>query len=317
MINTSYNKLVPFLIFISLIFNCKNFNKSNQETLDYTEKKSNKFIDYTTVSMEFKGPDTIPSGWNSIKYENKSNETHFLVFEKYPEGKTIDSTKSQVFPVFDKGMDLINAGKNEEGFTAFNSLPAWFFQVAFNGGVGLVSPNEKAISTIQLNSGRYLIECYVKMPNGKFHSVMGMCKEIIVSDASSGIEEPKPTLDINISSEKGIEFNPSIKSGKHIIRVNFLDQKLHEHFLGHDVNLVRLNETANLEELESWMNWATPKGLITPAPQGVTFLGGLQEMPSGHKGYFSVELKKGKYALVSEVPASKSKNMFKVFEVLD
>jgi hypothetical protein len=313
--SSSFIKFVVLLL--SFYFSCKNNNKTNQENFDIVENRIVGLASYSTTSMEFNGPDSIPSGWNTIKYKNKSNETHFLVIEKFPEGKTIDSSKIQVFPVFDKGMDLINVGKVEEGFAAFNSLPAWFFEVVFTGGVGLLSPNETGYTTVNLKPGRYLIECYVKMPNGKFHSVMGMFKEIIVTDISSDLEEPKATLDINISTEKGIDFDNNIKSGKHVIGINFLDQKLHEHFLGHDVNLVSLEETANLEELESWMNWANPKGLITPAPQGITFLGGVQEMPAENKGYFSIALKKGKYAFISEVPASKSKNMFKVFEVID
>jgi hypothetical protein len=296
---------------------CKTENKNETKIENQSETFNNETISIITRGMEFQMVDTIPSGWNTFKYENLSNETHFVVFEKYPEGKTIDSTESQVFPVFDKGMDLINEGNMEEGFAAFNSLPAWFFNVEFTGGVGLVSPKEKAVSTINLDSGRYLIECYVKMKNGKFHSVMGMYKEIIVSDNSSDIAEPNATVEVNISSEKGIEFDPGIGSGEHIFKVNYIDQITHENFVGHDVHLVKLSRNANLDALETWMNWANPKGFIDPAPNGITFLGGMQEMAAGKSGYFKVNLKSGNYALISEVPNSKSKNMLKLFEVID
>lgn len=270
------------------------------------------------MAMEFNGPDSIASGWNTFRYKNYANETHFMAFVKYPDGKNIDSTKAQVFPIFDQGMDLINEGKPEEGYKIFDKLPVWFFDVVFVGGVGLVSPKEQAISTIYLEPGRYLIECYVKMPNGKFHSVMGMYKEIIVTDDKSMGKEPsEETINDDLSSENGFVFNPDIRTGEHLIKVNFKDQKLHEHFLGHDIHLVKLSENANLEELEKWMNWADPKGLITPSPMGVTFLGGMQEMVAGNSGYFEIKLIKGKYAFISEVPSAKSKNLLKVFEVLD
>ncbi|NNC50362.1 MAG: hypothetical protein HKO01_07500 [Flaviramulus sp.] len=313
----NYYKLAFFIVFFSLILNCKDFNKANKQTLEILKEKGDKVSNYTTLSMEFKGPDSLPSGWNTIKYENQSNETHFLVFEKYPEGITIDSTKAHVFPVFDKGMDLINEGKAEEGFAAFNNLPTWFFNVEFTGGTGLVSPKHEAISTIKLDSGRYLIECYIKMKNGKFHSVMGMYKEIIVTDSASEIEEPKATIEVDISGDNGIVFNPDFGTGEHIFKVNFIDQKLHENFVGHDINLVKLSNNPDLEELEAWMNWSSPKGFIDPAPNNITFLGGIQEMAAGKHGYFKVNLKPGKYALISEVPAAKSKKMFKVFEVID
>ena len=99
--------------------------------------------------------------------------------------------------------------------------------------------------------------------------------------------------------------------------MNFIDQIAHEHFLGHDVNLVKLADNANLEELESWMNWSDPKGLISPSPEGVTFLGGANDMPAGSMGYFEVDLVPGNYALISEVPNSMSKNMLKTFVVME
>ena len=306
-----------FLLFISmtLCFSCK--NEKNSDSVETIQEKKANSISIITNAMDFQMQDTIPSGWNTFEYKNESNETHFVVFEKYPDGVTIDSTRAQVFPVFDKGMDLINEGKNEEGFAAFNALPAWFFNVEFSGGVGLLSPNETAVSTIKLDPGRYLIECYVKMKNGKFHSVMGMYKEIIVSTNTSTIIEPKTTVQVAISAEKGITFNHDIKTGAHIFKINFIDQKIHENFVGHDVNLVRLSKNADLNELGDWMNWANPKGLIAPAPDHITFIGGMQEMVAGKSGYVHVNLEPGQYALVSEVPNSKSKNMLNVFEVID
>ena len=65
------------------------------------------------------------------------------------------------------------------------------------------------------------------------------------------------------------------------------------------------------------MNWADPKGLITPSPEGFTFLGGVNDMPAGNTGYFEVNLKPGNYAFISEVPNALSKNMLKTFVVTE
>jgi hypothetical protein len=307
------------LLFFSVLLNCKNDKKTADQPKiqESAETPTKNLISIVTRTMEFIMVDTIPSGWNTFKYENLSNETHFVVFEKLPEGITIDSSKAQVFPVFDKGMDLINKGETEAGFAAFDALPAWFFNVEFTGGLGLVSPRESATSTINLDAGRYLIECYVKMRNGKFHSVMGMAKEVIVSKTPSDVEEPVATVNVSISSENGIEFNPSISSGIQVFKVDFKDQMVHENFVGHDVHLVKLADNSNLEQLEAWMNWANPKGFIDPAPYGVSFLGGMQEMKAGDSGYFYANLSKGHYALLAEVPNVKSKKMLKQFQVID
>lgn len=310
--------LILLIISIGVFIGCKNDKNTKSVIINQENEakvKPTNVINIVTQAMEFQMVDTIPCGWNTFKYKNLSDEIHFVVFEKYPEGITIDSTRAQVFPVFDKGMDLINEGKNKEGFSAFNSLPAWFFNVEFTGGIGLVSPKETAVSTIKLDPGRYLIECYVKMKNGKFHSVMGMYKEIIVSNTPNDLLEPEATVGVSISSENGIEFKPGITSGKQIFKIAFKDQKVHEHFLGHDVHVVKLDESADLATLNNWMNWSAPTGLLGHGVDGVTFLGGTQEAPAGDTTYFTANLKPGNYALIAEVPDPLSKGMLKTFSV--
>jgi len=65
------------------------------------------------------------------------------------------------------------------------------------------------------------------------------------------------------------------------------------------------------------MNWTDPKGLITPAPKGITFLGGVNDMPAGSTGYFTVTLEPGNYTLISEVPNALSKKMLKTFVIAE
>ncbi len=277
--------------------------------------KKDSIVRITTTVMDFISPDTIPYGWNTFNYQNKSTETHFFLLDKYPEGRTIQDTKIEVFPPFDKGMELINEGKTEAGYAEFNNLPAWFFEVVFSGGSGLVSPKKNSTTTVKLDPGYYIMECYVKMPNGKFHSSMGMAKPIIVSNQKSSISPPSATTNITISSTEGINYSGPITKGPQVFSVEFKDQTTHENFVGHDVNLVKLADTTNLEALEKWMNWADPKGLITPTPEGVTFLGGVNDSPTGSIGYFMVDLAPGNYAFISEVPNAMQKGMLKTFSI--
>ena len=306
-----------FLITISIIAltGCK-FDKKTAE-MDQVEPEKENVIEIVTNVMDFQTLDTIPSGWNTFKYINKSTETHFFLLDKYPEGKTIDDTHKEVGPPFQKGMDLINEGKQEEGYEEFNKLPSWFFNVVFSGGSGLVSPKNSSLTTVKLEPGYYIMECYVKMENGKFHATMGMEKPIIVSNENSGYSPPEATVNITISSTEGINYEGAIEKGEQVLSVHFKDQIAHEHFLGHDVNLVRLNDNADLEALEKWMDWSDPKGLIMPAPEGVIFLGGVNDMPAGSTGYFTAVFEPGNYALIAEVPKSLSKNMLQTFVVQD
>jgi len=48
------------------------------------------------------------------------------------------------------------------------------------------------------------------------------------------------------------------------------------------------------------MDWRPGEGVQTPAP--VLFLGGVEDMPAGSTGYFSVNLAPGNYAFMMEAP---------------
>ena len=298
-----------------LLYSCK---KEKKETIEVShDLKKEQIVEIITKNMDFQMADTIPSGWNTFHYKNQSNQTHFILIDKYPEGKTSEDAEKLVAPVFDKAMTLIMEGNAEAGYAEFANLPEWFSEVVFVGGSGLVSPNQICETTLKLVPGNYIIECYVKMSNGKFHTSMGMTKDIVVTDKASGQDEPKADINIEISSTDGIVVNDSISLGHQIISVTFKDQIVHENFVGHDLHLVKMDSIADLKDLEIWMNWADPKGLIEPAPKGITFIGGVNDMPAGNKGYFSAHLVPGKYVLISEVPNASNKNMLKTFELFD
>ncbi|TDI72800.1 MAG: hypothetical protein E2O87_06280 [Bacteroidetes bacterium] len=306
---------LSFLILIAFVGlqSCK--SDKGREVDDPVQLQKDNVIQIVTENMDFQMPDTIPSGWNTFRYKNLSPQTHFFLVDKYPQGKTIKDVRTLVIPVFDSGMKLINEGKSEEGFAEFGKLPEWFSEVVFVGGSGLISPGNIGETMIKLDPGYYMVECYVKMNNGVFHSSMGMIRELIVSDKVSENTELTTDIRINISSTEGIVISDSIHRGLQTFAVFYKDQIVHENFVGHDINLVRLSGNADIEALDNWMNWADPKGLIDPAPEGVTFLGGVNDMPTGSTGYFTVTLEPGNYVLISEVPNPSSKNMLKTFTV--
>lgn len=272
-------------------------------------------VEIITKSMEFFSADTLYSGWNTLLYENQSQEVHFVLMDLYPLGKSVENTKKEVLPPFDEGMRLIMEGDMDKAVAAFGKLPEWFQQIKYKGGTGLISPKHTAKSTIYLEPGVYVMECYVKMFNGEWHTSHGMLKQIIVKEESTNLKPPKPTISIDISSTNGIVVNNPIPTGKQIFQTNFIDQKIYEHFVGHDINLVRYENGANLDSLIQWMSWMNPKGLITPSPEGFTFLGGMNNLSSGEKGFFEAELASGNYVLISEVPDAYKKKLLYSFSV--
>ena len=148
-----------------------------------------------------------------------------------------------------------------------------------------------------------------------FHTSMGMAKELWVTDEDSRNKPPEATINMSISSTEGINYEGEITKGWQTFSILYNDQIVHENFVGHDVNLVKLEDNANLEELEAWMNWSNPTGLMSPVPEGVTFLGGTNDSPAGSTQYFIANLEPGNYAFIAEVPNTKAKGMFKQFTI--
>jgi len=268
--------------------------------------------------MTFEAPERIPSGWTTFRFRNESPMVHFAVVERMPEDKGIAAHQEEVAPVFQEGMDLLGEGKSEEAMAAFGRLPAWFGDIVFLGGPGLTAPGRTSEATVRLEPGTYLLECYVKT-NGVFHSynpdpdVYGMVHEFRVTDDATGASAPEADLRMTVSAETGIGIDGPVSSGRHTVEVRFADQTIHENFVGHDVHLARVADDTDLGALEAWMDWSRPGGLSTPAP--AEFLGGLEEMPAGSTGYFSVTLEPGDYAWIAEVPNASAKGMLKTFTV--
>lgn len=219
---------------------------------------------------------------------------------------------------FRTGWILLGADEVDAALERFGDLPAWFGEIVFLGGPGLTSPGRTSQATVYLEPGTYLLECYVKT-GGIFHSynpdpsIYGMVHEFTVTDETSEAVEPSATIQIEISTAGGIVVEGELVPGEHTVAVHFVDQTVHENFVGHDIHLVRVAGDLDLGELERWMDWTQAMGLQSPAP--AEFLGGTNEMPAGTTSYFTVVLEPGNYAWVSEVPGSAEKGMLKPFSV--
>lgn len=270
-------------------------------------------VEVTTTALDLNMPKEIPSGWTTFRYSNKSQMTHFFILEKMPEYKgkqmTLENSKLEVVPAFQEVMDSLIS----EGQPPYEKIPEWYENVQFVGGTGLIGPGKITEITVKVEPGTYVMECYVKNPGGIFHSTVGMITGFVATQENTNDSPPKPSIEISLSSENGIIVQDDISAGEHLIQVTYNDQKVLEHFLGFDVHLVKIEDDTDISQLVSWMNWMNPTGFQVPAP--AEFLGGMQEMPAGNKGYFKVKLDKGKYAWISEVPDAQQMNMFKVFTV--
>jgi hypothetical protein len=275
-------------------------------------------VEVKALGLTLEADDEISSGWTTFRFINDSDMIHLAFLYKLPPGKGIADHKD-LAPIFQNFMDQIN-GRPLSDPDAGMEIPEWFGQVVTFGGPGLLSKRKTSETTVLMEPGVYLIECYVKT-DGIFHSYnsspteTGMVHQFIVTEENNGASEPEATLDIHLSAESGMTVTGNASTGNHVVGVTFLDQKPHENFQGHDVHLVRLNQDSDLSQIAQWVDWREPTGLQTPSP--AEFLGGTNELPAGGRAYFNVDLKPGRYAWIAEVPNAQEKGMLVEFEVSD
>ena len=282
--------------------------------------------DYIFTLSEYE----ISSGWTTFKLNNDlDTHVHFAYFAKVPDGakngaegaedELLDYWIQHVTKPFQFFMDGLIPGKEpnpDDAPTKYDFFPPWFFEATPSGGPGFTGGMTSSETTIYLEEGEYIVECYVKNSDGDFHSYKGMIELLTVNGESSYTQEPAATTELTISTN-GIEFDRHISAGEHVVKVNFEDQTTYDHLLGHDVHLIRLDTGTSVAEVGKWMNWMDPDGLVSSSNSlgPATFLGGVQTMTAGSSAYFHVELEPGRYAWVSEIPDPHSNQMLDVFNV--
>lgn len=291
---------------------------SDEPPADRGAPETDAAVEIVARGLTFDAPDSIPFGWTTLRFRNESDVIHFAVLERLPDGIGIAEQQEEVAPVFQVGAELLAAGDVDAALQEFGALPTWFGDIVFKGGPGFTSAGRTSEATVNLEPGTYLIECYVKT-GGTFHSfnpdptTYGMVRELIVTDVPAGTVEPAASLEITLSSARGIEVDGVPTAGMHTVAVRFEDQVVHENFVGHDVHLARLTENTDLDRLLAWIDWTQPGGLEVPEP--AQFVGGTNEVPAGETAYFTVVLEPGRYAWISEVSNAAEKQMVRTFDV--
>ncbi len=256
-------------------------------------------VEITAVDFKFQAPDSIKSGWNTIEFKNEGQQEHFVYTYRLPEDKSFEEFKQAVTIPFIEVWDKYLAGEINQEETAQMlgaEIEPWYFtEVTPTGGVAITEPGATAQSTLNFEPGLYVMECYVKMPDGRWHTEMGMVQPFTVTEDSTGADAPSANYEMTLSNYQ-IDTGGSLKKGTNTIAVHVKDTP--EGFMKHDINLFRLNDTTTVDGILQWMNWMEKDQFTAPAP-GYS-LGGVEHLDAGMTGYMTVELTPGNYAWVSE-----------------
>lgn len=267
-------------------------------------------IEVTAIDYAFKAPKVIPSGWTTIKFKNDGKHNHFLFMSILPDNKTMDDYINEVGIPIDKVWKLLKDGeisKPQAGKKLGEVLPEWYGSLTLMGGPGIIKPGGSLEYTANLKPGNYVLECYMKTPEGEFHALEGMTRELTVTEEERQGTPPKADITLTLTNYD-IVLDGDLTPGKKTIAVNFKEHP--EVGFGHDIHLARLNSDTDIDSVAHWIDFLNVDGLVDPAP--ATFLGGTHEGPVGSTAYFEVDLTPGRYLLISELtnPAGMIKEFF-------
>lgn len=229
--------------------------------------------------------------------QNAGAQEHFLVLWPLPADRTYADYLDEIIGPFESLGEMYYAGEIDraelmEGLG--RELPDWFSSfIQGAGGPGLVSPGRTAEATVRLEPGTYVMECYVRTPQGQPHNFLGMMRPITVTDAASGAPEPEADVEVALANYR-VEAPDTLAAGTRTVRVRILEDP--EGLLPHDIHLARLPGDTRTDSVVAWMDWVDR--LQAPGP--ADFLGGVEQMPAGSVGYLTAPLEPGRYVWVSE-----------------
>lgn len=277
-------------------------------------------VEITAIGKTFQGPAEIPSGWTTFRFVNASSMIHFAMIDVPPEGITTQEMSATVMEYFQEAMDGMNAADEAAVNAAFAKFPEWIADLGRMGGPGMLSPGRIGQATIYLEPGRYLVECYVKS-DGVFHTTspgpgqLGMLMDLTVTGEQNRAPEPTANATLTIRNSGFELVDGALTAGTNTIRVDFVEQQALPSFVGNDVHLMRVDDAESIARADAWMDWRSKDGLEDPSP--VVFLGGINDLPAGSHGYFTVDLAPGDYAFIAEVPGPQAAGFVLPFTVSD
>lgn len=242
-------------------------------------------VDITAEDYEFTAPDTVSSGWTTLRMHNQGSEQHLFALVRLPDRVTYHDFKTQVVAPYDSVWSLVVDGRIDRAEARRRLrplLPDWYpDEATLRSGVGLTAPGRTAETTVDLEPGTYVVECYAMTSEEQYHAFRGMIHPLTVTPASSDATPPAADQTLTVA-DLDLRGAGPVSPGEHTFAVRF--EKDPKALPVQHLHLARLDEDTGADELAEWMTSLDPV------------------MPAGETAYVTVDLHSGRYAWLLGVP---------------
>jgi len=285
---------------------------------EQTEVSPSNILVLQVEGLSFTGPDTIKSGWTTIRVVNEGGMTHHALVYRLPEGITAEMVDEMVVEPIQASLSAAIAGDFERAAEISASMPAWVADLEWLGGPGMMSDGVTGEATMYLEPGNYIVECYVKT-NGVQHNYnpvpgeFGMVFPLTVLPEDGGMAEPDANVTLTLTNEGYEITDGAFINGYNTVRANFEEQRSYNDFVGHDAHVFRIEDDTDVDAAAAWPDFFPLDGQQTPAP--ARFVGGIHDMPQGVTGYFKLNLEPGDYGITAEIPDAMQSGFFHKFTI--
>ena len=212
-------------------------------------------VEVGATEYSFDVPEEVAGGVVRMAFTNTGGLPHEFAFVRIEEGKTEADVKA-----------VIDSGEEP---------PEWADDIA---GVPALSPGESITVTRTLEPGSYAFLCFVPDPEGTPHANLGMY-EVFSIAGDTGLTVPEPDATIT-ATDDGLQV-PALSAGEQTVQFQNDGTKPHE------LVLAALAPGKGLRDIDGWI-----EGGYQGEPP-VTFLGGMQTIPSGESVFLTIDLEPG------------------------
>jgi hypothetical protein len=224
-------------------------------------------VAWDAVDYAYAAPDTLTSGWVTVRMTNRGREPHHGQLLRLNEGTTFEGVATAL---------------RQEGEAAVRLT-------SLAGGPAVIDPQRTDEVTLDLEPGTYALVCLVPSPDGVSHVTKGMLKRVEVSASDWSQAAPPQSHGTVTMRDFSFDMPGTVPSGRVTYEVRNAGPQPHE------LVVVKLADGTTVARVQAWFR-------ASSGPPPFEAMGGINALANQNSGYMTLDLQPGSYAAVCVVP---------------